>query len=143
MNRHLTNRLAAHAGTHASELIVYADGAGATAEAVVVTAWKRLLAGLKPGPHMWTANRRFAENLMSAMSEALWIRLQGSIGSLIVWSHKEAADAMLKTLPKDYLRAAAQLRESRDALSDLSRGGRTTGNARLVEASLKHEFRGE
>lgn len=115
MNRFLSSRLASKAGTRSAELIVHSDRAGDIAARVVTSAWLELFRGLKPGPHNYHANLHHATRIMDGMALRLWQTLHGQLAGLIQWSHREAAEAMVKTLPQAYLRAevAVRMQESR------------------------------
>lgn len=114
MNRILTNRLASHAGTRAAELTVKSDRAADRANAVITAAFNELLHGLQSGPHNYANNLEHAQKTIYRLGKLIFNSLGDSLIKLQWWAHEQATDALMATLPKGYLRAAAlNLTESR------------------------------
>lgn len=137
MNTHLTNRLAAQAGTRAAELIVHADQAGAVARRVINATWKSLWESMPEGRSesfsRHKTNYHWALRTLDDLPRAILITLREQIERLLMWAHRKAAAAMLATLPKAYLRTALAVKvaESRAAGGELPHGA---GRVRLLEA---------
>jgi len=126
MNPLLTSRLAARGGTRSAELVLDADTAGQAADRVVRDAWRRLLAAARPGPAHFAVTRQRAAEILATMAHELWAVLHRELEQILRRAHAAAADAMMQTLPRAYLRAAgaarlrgripeAVLRESRES----------------------------
>lgn len=119
MSRRLTDRLVAHATARADAVTAYTDAIGHAVNRVVQRAWQDLLRSLKPGIMQQAANYQRARAILDALPVKVWRELRRSLGELIEWTHDDAAEALVKTLPLAALQAAAakRLRESRDELS--------------------------
>lgn len=113
--RFLSSRLAAKAGTRTATLHVKADTAGDQIGAAIRGVEQALLANMRPGIGHISHNYHTALAYLQTLPEQIWHALRVHVSAMLLWSHHEAAGAMLRTLPKAYLRAsiASRLQESR------------------------------
>ena len=114
-HRFLSSRLAAHAGTRNAELLVRADHAGDEIGKAVRFTRLEILERMKPGVHNQAANFHTAFAILQHLPSQIWHSLRISTGTLLLWSHDQAANAMIRTLPRDYLRAAAMAGRFRES----------------------------
>lgn len=117
MNRHATSRLAARGGIAQAEAVARADAGGSAVDRVVASHWRRLFAGLRPGPASYADNHRHALAVLADLAAAVHAATRGQLARLAVWSHRRAAADLMRTLPQRYLKIAmAGLTESRHVL---------------------------
>ncbi len=114
-NRFLSSRLAAHSGTRNAELLVKADHAGDEIGKAVRFHRLEMLDKLRPGVHNQAANFHIALAALQNLPSQIWHSLRISTATLLLWSHEQAANAMIRTLPRDYLRAAAMAGKFRES----------------------------
>lgn len=105
-SRFLTSRLASKAGTRTAELHVKADSAGDAIGVAIRSMERAMLDQMRPGVGNVTHNYHVAFGYLQNLPGQIWHSLRGQIANLFLWSHHEAAGAMLRTLPKAHLRAA-------------------------------------
>lgn len=122
--RFLTSRLASKAGTHSAELHVRADSAGDAIRLAILGDGRNvpgvldvLLNRMRPGVGNFAPNHEIAIAYLRHLPTQIWQALRAHIAAMLLDSHHEAAGAMLRTLPKSYLRAAVanRLTESKQA----------------------------
>jgi hypothetical protein len=114
--RFLSSRLASRAGTRTAELLVHADAAGDSIGATIRKAGELLISTLRDGPHNTHSNFQRAKLALEMLPLQIWQAQRLNLSRLLLWAHNQAADALLNTLPKAYLRAAtaAKLSESKE-----------------------------
>lgn len=152
MNRYLTSRLAAKAGTRQMSLLVHADAAADQIGRAVGMEFERLFAAMHEHPLAYVHNLRIADDMLSRLPLQIWHTLRTAMANLFTWQHDQAADAMLQTLPRPYLRAAmsrrmglkesaARLMEHGPVAFGFDQGGFTTQAPTLPPADEEEQWR--
>ncbi len=121
MPTRITSRLAAHAGTRQVDAVLYADAAADAADRAIGAGWRKLLGLLASTSNPWEAQRA-AQVLAGEFGLLAHAAIDGGLRRLAVWGYRTAAANVARTLPLDWLAAAAvqrmPLRESVQLLED-------------------------
>lgn len=108
MNR-ITSRVAARAGIRQIDAVLQADAAADAAERAVRSVWRDVLALLQSSSNSWEVHHRAVaifRRLVPTVNDASAAALRRVAG----WGHRSVVSDLTRTLPRDYLTAAAILR---------------------------------